>query len=117
MKRKRRRGLNRGIGDAAWATFFNWLKYKGCEGGREVVAVPPEHTSRICPACGERVWKGDLGQRKRVCPICNWEGDRDVAAARVILQRALKGRGPASVEGAIKGPRKQEPARVGGRDV
>jgi len=88
-----------------------WLAYKGEEGRREIVAVEAAYTSQTCPQCGlEKAWPGDLGQRQRRCEACGYEGQRDVAAAQVILQRALNGRKPAAVEGAVGDPTKQEPA-------
>ena len=56
--------------------------------------VDPKNTSQLCSGCGERVLK-DLSVRVHVCPYCGLILDRDVNAARNILQRGLEiGRGP-----------------------
>lgn len=84
----RNRHLAKSISDVAWSTFRSWLEYFGTKYGKATVAVPPHHTSQNCSNCGEVV-KKSLSVRTHVCPHCNHIEDRDVNAAKNILQKAL----------------------------
>lgn len=75
--------LSKSIADAGWSTFFNLLRYKAEEAGRELVKVNPKNTSQNCSGCGEKVPKS-LATRVHNCPYCNLSLDRDVNAARNI---------------------------------
>lgn len=75
--------------DASWGTFRRFLEYKAEAAGVLVIAVNPMYTSQRCSDCGELVPK-DLDTRIHACPYCGLEIDRDVNAARNILQRALE---------------------------
>ena len=57
--------------------------------------MDPRGTSQEC-VCGTPVPKG-LADRLHVCPGCGAAEDRDVMAARVILQRYLPGPGTGPV--------------------
>ena len=80
-------GKNRA--DAAWATFLHMLTYKAERAGRWVVKVEPKGTTDKCSRCGEVVEK-PLWIRVHRCPKCGLELDRDLNAARNILQDGLK---------------------------
>ncbi len=84
----RNRKLAKSISDVAWSSFRGWLEYFGAKYGKATVAVPPNYTSQNCSNCGE-VLKKSLSVRTHVCPHCGYEADRDVNAARNILQKAL----------------------------
>lgn len=84
----RNRRLAKSINDVGWSTFRLWLEYFGFKYGKATVAVPPNYTSQNCSNCGEVV-KKSLSVRTHVCPHCGYEADRDVNAARNILQKAL----------------------------
>lgn len=90
----RNRHLAKSISDAGWATFCQWLEYFGVKYGKITVAVPPHYTSQNCSNCGETV-KKSLSVRTHNCPHCGYVEDRDVNAAKVLLQRGLEkiGRG------------------------
>ena len=45
-------GVNRSILDQGWREFRRQLDYKLQWSGGELVLVPPQNTSRTCPACG-----------------------------------------------------------------
>ncbi len=62
---------------------------KAEEAGRTVTKVDPRYTSQICSGCGEIV-KKDLSVRVHDCPYCNLVLDRDVNAAKNILNKALR---------------------------
>ncbi len=80
--------LAKSIADAAWNTFITILTSKAEEAGRQVVKVDPKYTSQACSQCGEMV-KKDLSVRVHECPHCRLTLDRDVNAAKNILNRAL----------------------------
>ncbi|MGB3403231.1 MAG: transposase [Microcoleaceae cyanobacterium] len=84
----RNRHLSKSISDAGWSLFRRWLEYFGYKYGKATVAVPPHNTSQNCSNCGEKVQKS-LSTRTHVCPHCNYVEDRDVNAARNILQLGL----------------------------
>ncbi len=66
------------------------LCYKEEESGGRVVFVNPRGTSQRCSGCGEAVVKS-LSVRVHECPYCGLVLDRDLNAARNILEI---GRGP-----------------------
>ncbi len=70
--------------DVAWFQFFDILRFKAEEAGRDVVEVPAKNTSKMCSACGEIVPK-DLSCRIHSCS-CGLKIDRDYNAALNILK-------------------------------
>ncbi len=82
------RRLAKSISDAGWYTFREWLEHFGRKYGKVTVAVPPHYTSQNCSNCGETV-KKSLSCRTHVCNHCGYVADRDVNAARNILQKGL----------------------------
>lgn len=80
------------VHNAAWGQLRSFLEYKAANAGVRVVAVDPRCTSQECPECRARVVK-TLTERMHRCD-CGCMLDRDVAAAKVILNRALPGMGP-----------------------
>jgi len=82
------RYLAKSIVDTSWAYFLQMLRYKAEEASVWVVEVDPKNTSQVCSGCGNIVPK-TLAQRKHKCPKCELTIDRDVNAAKNILQLAL----------------------------
>ena len=82
------RKLAKSISDAGWSTFRRWLEYFASKYGKIAIAVSPYNTSQECSSCGEIV-KKSLSTRTHVCHHCRFVEDRDVNAAKVILQRGL----------------------------
>ncbi len=82
------RYLAKSIADAGWAEFVHMLTYKAESAGAEIVVVDPRHTSQDCSGCGQRVEKS-LAVRIHRCE-CGTVLDRDVNAARNVLQRAVQ---------------------------
>lgn len=68
------------------------LRYKAERAGARVIEVDPRNTSQDCSSCGIRVSK-ELEERTHACPACGLILDRDVNAARNILNRAGLGPG------------------------
>ena len=75
--------------DAALGQFRQLLAYKAVEAGTQVVAVNPKGTSQVCSGCGMVVPK-ELKVRTHDCPHCGLSLDRDLNAARNILNLALE---------------------------
>ena len=97
--------LARDVHDAGWGQFLQILRDKAESASAKVVEVDPRYTSQTCPECGV-VEPKLLSQRVHRCD-CGYEADRDVAAARVILHRAMQGPTGANVGGcAVRSPRK-----------
>ena len=92
-------GLNRSIHEQSWATMSQLLNEKAERAGRRVDFVAPHHTSQDCSGCGRRVPK-KLSVRTHRCPECGLELDRDLNAARNVLQRAYGPRPGGTVPGA-----------------
>src|SRR3989442_1184701 len=82
------------ITDAAWGKLRRLTAYKAKRRGGRVILVNPSGTSQKCSGCGEMVPK-ELSDRVHDCPRCGLVMDRDVNAARNILERGLE---QASVE-------------------
>lgn len=82
-------GLARSVSDASWGKLFEQLSYKSDKFGAEFVKVNPAYTSRTCYECGH-VNKGTLAKYEvYVCESCGYECDRDINAAKNILNLGL----------------------------
>lgn len=77
--------LAKSIADASWGTFLEILEDKAARAGHQVIKVPARFTSQKCHRCGEIVQKS-LSVRTHLCPFCGTVEDRDVNAAKNILQ-------------------------------
>jgi putative transposase len=77
--------LAKSILDAAWGAFLDILTCKAASAGGQVIRVGPRYTTQKCSECGEYVQKS-LSVRTHICPSCGYVADRDVNAAKNILQ-------------------------------
>ena len=84
----RNKYLAKSISDASWNRFLQQLRYKAAEAGIWAVEINAKNTSQICSGCGSNVPK-TLAVKKHKCPQCGLIIDRDINAAKNILQLAL----------------------------
>jgi putative transposase len=77
--------LAKSISDASWSAFLDILEDRAERAGHRVIRVPARYTTQHCRRCGEYVQKS-LSIRTHLCPSCGLVEDRDVNAARNILQ-------------------------------
>lgn len=84
--------LARCIADASWYKLTRLLMYKSNWYGRTYIKINTFYaSSQLCHICGYK-YSGtkDLSTRKWICPKCNTKHDRDVNAAKNILQEGLR---------------------------
>jgi putative transposase len=80
-------GLNKAILDQGWFEFRRQLGYKLAWNGGWLIAVPPQNTSRTCPACGHVSAENRQTQAEFRCVECGFEENADVVGAINILAR------------------------------
>lgn len=84
--------LAKSIADASWGEFRRQLKYKAKWYKKVIVIVDRFFpSSQLCSACGAQ-WSGtkNLSVRKWTCSACGAVHDRDVNAAKNILNEGLR---------------------------
>lgn len=82
--------LAQAISDVAWSGFVSKLEYKAKWYGKEVVRIETFFpSSKTCSCCGHQKSDLKLNDREWTCSLCNTIHDRDVNAAKNILQRGI----------------------------
>jgi putative transposase len=79
---KRNHSLAKSISNASWSRFFQFLKYKAENQGKNVIEIGMfEKSSKTCHVCGHVNNDLTLNQREWECKNCNVRLDRDINAA------------------------------------
>lgn len=85
------RKLSYSISDASWSTFIEMLEYKALWDGKMLVKIDSFFpSSQLCSECGVNSGKKPLHVREWTCSHCGIWHDRDVNAARNILQEGVR---------------------------
>jgi putative transposase len=114
LKGLMRTRLAKSFADAGLGELYRQLAYKAEWAGREQRQMPRfTRSTGVCPDCGLVGPKLLLSVRTWRCEGCGAEHDRDVAAARVVLLRAV----PQAMREPAEGTRRKRgaAARGGGR--
>lgn len=82
-------GLNKSILDQGWFEFRRQLDYKLAWNGGWLMAVPPQNTSRTCPACSHVSTENRQTQAEFRCVECGFEENADVVGAVNVLRAGL----------------------------
>ena len=85
--KSRNRYMTNGYNDASLGKLRRRIEDKASSAGREIILVNPNKTSQMCSVCEDIIEK-DLSVRKHICPQCGYTADRDVNAAKNILNRS-----------------------------
>ncbi|WP_143969930.1 RNA-guided endonuclease InsQ/TnpB family protein, partial [Tepidimonas fonticaldi] len=96
-------GLNKAILDQGWFEFRRQLGYKLAWAGGHLIVVPPQNTSRTCPACGHVSADNRQTQARFLCVECGFAENADLVGAINIL-RAGHARCACEVSGAVMPP-------------
>ncbi|KGA93791.1 Mobile element protein [Leptospirillum ferriphilum] len=85
------RHLSKSIADASWSEFLRQVTYKSAWYGRNLLKCGRFFpSSKKCSACKHVLDELLLDVRTWTCPICGVEHDRDVNAAKNILEECWK---------------------------
>lgn len=83
--------LAKSIADVSWSNFVSKLEYKCIWYGKTLVKIDKWYpSSQICSNCGHNDGKKQLSIRNWTCPKCNTKHDRDINAAKNILDEGIR---------------------------
>ena len=83
--------LAKAVSDASWGTFVTMLEYKAKWYGKELVKIGRFYpSSKTCHHCGHVKEDLSLADRYYTCPNCGELIDRDLNAAKNILDEGLR---------------------------
>ena len=90
MQQNNERPSNRIVGDYAWGKFVNMLQYKSDWYGKNFRKIGRfDPSSKMCSQCGYVNHSLTRNDREWICPECNTNHDRDVNAAKNIVDFAF----------------------------
>jgi putative transposase len=83
--------LSKHIADASWSKFIELLTYKAEWNDKEILRIDRFFpSSKTCNCCGYIAQNLDLSMREWTCPSCDTKLDRDLNAAKNILNEGYK---------------------------
>ena len=96
---QRNHKLAQAISDASWGEFLLMLTYKAVMNDKQVVKIDRYYqSSKTCHCCGWVKEDLQLKDREWTCPHCGNTLDRDVNAAKNILQEGLRNTSAGTVD-------------------
>lgn len=90
LESKSNKHMNRNLNDLAWNMFVGMLNYKSNWYGKNLIVIGKfDPSTQICNKCGYRNHDLTLNDREWICPNCGERLDRDINAAKNILDFAI----------------------------